>query len=299
MMYTSYQIDVEGHLLDAQGFNLHLDSPALVFLHGITGSNAQWRYGGDAPYLARFRWYTLGLPGHFPSIAPLGFTAAEVNAATLARVMGQAVRELVGQRPVVLIGHSTGGFAALNIAANARTSVNLMGVVSVAGFAQGRWAGSLGLLQRFARLGAVGRFLFEASLQFVTLHPWVFGLSVLTSFVRDWRGYVSHPALQQSAFEAYHDARQQDRRAIMAYFQAMPYVDIVADLCRIDVPALVIAGDRDPIVPPTQAALIARQIQGAEQVMMPGVGHLPQGERGEHFDKLMAGWLARHVTATS
>lgn len=47
------------------------------------------------------------------------------------------------------------------------------------------------------------------------------------------------------------------------------------------IPALVVAGDADPIVPPEESAAMARAIPGAEFVLVPGTAHLAHLEQPE------------------
>jgi 3-oxoadipate enol-lactonase len=54
-------------------------------------------------------------------------------------------------------------------------------------------------------------------------------------------------------------------------------------LPTIDVPALVLVGEKDELTPPSEAAAIASGIPGAKLVVIPESGHLPPLERPEAF----------------
>lgn len=133
---TPHTFMIEGHQLVAYGFNTHLSQTPVVLLHGITASANSWLVG-PPPVLAHYPWYSLSLPGHFPAQFPLGFASADLTPELVARLVSTAVRQLAGGRPAILIGHSTGGFAALAVAATAPELV--AGVVCISGFVQGRW----------------------------------------------------------------------------------------------------------------------------------------------------------------
>ena len=52
---------------------------------------------------------------------------------------------------------------------------------------------------------------------------------------------------------------------------------------KLTMPALVITGDDDRIVPTEQSIRLAREIHGAELVVIPNCGHLPQEECSQEF----------------
>ncbi len=110
---------IDGHKLVALVFNADKrgKTPPIVFIHGIGASVNFWATGQPAMLKDRY-WASLSLPGHMPATFPDGFTSDDIQAAVLAQVMGEAVRRLAGGVPAVLVGHSTGGFMALSIAAH-------------------------------------------------------------------------------------------------------------------------------------------------------------------------------------
>jgi poly(3-hydroxyalkanoate) depolymerase len=62
-------------------------------------------------------------------------------------------------------------------------------------------------------------------------------------------------------------------------------------LGRIAAPTLVLAGDRDPIVPPRNARILARRIPSARLEIVRGAGHLLVIDRAEHCAAIIAGFL--------
>jgi pimeloyl-ACP methyl ester carboxylesterase len=72
-------------------------------------------------------------------------------------------------------------------------------------------------------------------------------------------------------------------------------VDSTPDLARIAVPALVVSGAEDALVPPSEAEAMAKAIPGARLALFPGAGHLPNFEAPAAFNDAVAAFLASGV----
>ncbi|MBK8986165.1 MAG: alpha/beta hydrolase [Chloroflexi bacterium] len=291
---TRHTFMVEGHQLVAYGFNTHLSQTPIVLLHGITASANSWLVG-PPPVLAHYPWYSLSLPGHFPAQFPLGFASADLTPELVARLLSTAVRQLVGGRPVILIGHSTGGFAALAVAATAPELV--AGVVCISGFVQGRWTGVLGMLQGLARNGRFAQSLFKANFKLLGQNRWYYR-QALGFYARDKKALYTHPELAAFIALNHPDARRLSSAAMLTWFQRMPQTDITDWLTAVTAPTLVLFGDSDPIVPPAQGERIAAGLPQSQKVVFSGVGHLPTSERTPEFRRVLADWLNDHKNRT-
>jgi len=64
-------------------------------------------------------------------------------------------------------------------------------------------------------------------------------------------------------------------------------------LREITVPTLVVCGEEDVITPRAEAEILQRGIKGAELVMIPKSGHLPSMETPEAFNVALSGFLSR------
>lgn len=62
----------------------------------------------------------------------------------------------------------------------------------------------------------------------------------------------------------------------------------------VGVPTLVISGDDDNIVPPSDADLLALRIPGAQRVLLKECGHMPQEEQPEQFFAAVLAFIRRH-----
>ncbi|MBN1919990.1 MAG: alpha/beta hydrolase [Anaerolineae bacterium] len=282
-------LTVDDYQLAAVCLNPGAPGEPVILLHGITSSIYAWALQPPC-VLAQGPCYSLSLPGHFPATFPAGLQPEALTAEMIARVLSAAIRELVDDRPVTLIGHSTGGFAALAVAAS--TPALARRVISVSGFAQGCWTGALGLYQKLVRSGAPGRAVYKALYKLSGLSP-VLLKSAMRIYVADARAFYAYPDLPDMLCRAYPAFKQLDLNAMIHYFARMPEIDISDWLPRITAPLLALTGDRDPTVPPAQAQQIADLVEGAELAVIAEAGHLPFAERATEYNAILAQWLAR------
>jgi pimeloyl-ACP methyl ester carboxylesterase len=77
--------------------------------------------------------------------------------------------------------------------------------------------------------------------------------------------------------------------AIAADIGAQPLLT-PAELHRIDCPAMVVCGDRDPFVPPEHAAGLARQLPGGRLFVVPDCGHEVMARRPGLFNEATTGF---------
>lgn len=283
-------ITVDDHKLAAVCLNPGVAGEPIILLHGITSTIAFWQVN-PAPYLLKAGpCYALSLPGHHPAVAPPDFKLRRLKPEDLVHLLYDAIGQLVGEGPVTLIGHSTGSFAALALAAAYPKLARR--VVSVSGFAHGRWIGILGAYQHVIRLGWPGQACFKVMYRFSGLCPATFRWS-MRFYAADAKAMYAHPDLDEAIELTYPSFRQLDLNAMIPYFRDMPWTDITNQLSQIQAQTLIVTGHRDPIVPPAQSRQIAQRIQGAELVMIKGAGHMPFLERSKTYHTRVAAWLAQ------
>ncbi|MEQ9133041.1 MAG: alpha/beta fold hydrolase [Salinisphaeraceae bacterium] len=140
-------IDVYGHRIAIASHNEEADGPPLVVIHGVSLSLNVWPHALHHTLRHR-RWYAVGLPAHFPSQPPAGFNDQPMPPSLFGHGLLEAIRAVIGDEAFTVMGHSTGGYSALAIAAEAPDQVRA--VCAISPVAQGRWRGIIGLLQFLA-----------------------------------------------------------------------------------------------------------------------------------------------------
>lgn len=284
--YRIHKID--GFEMASYEMGAHFESTPLIFIHGIATSINFWRVG-QTPYIQEnFHWCSLSLPGHYPAAFPREFATSHLTPELIADLAMQSIQQLIGDRPFVICGHSTGGFTALAVAA--RYPERVKGVISVAGFARGKWHGILGLMQKTARMGPLGQMLFKINFGMMKRSRWLFEFGI-GMYTADAHSMKNSPYYIPTIDTIYPDFTHIHLDAIMHYFKRMPEIDISTWLPKIRVPTLVVTGADDSIVPASEADWIAKHIPQSTLVKIPESGHVVMAERAEAYNTAIVTWL--------
>jgi pimeloyl-ACP methyl ester carboxylesterase len=291
MTKTKYEtFIINGHTLATAQIHPEAQGEPVILVHGVMGSIAAWQVKPLLVALAHGPCYTLSLPGHFPAAFSPDFRQEHLTAEWMAELMAEGIRRLVGERPITLMGHSAGGFAVLNVAAHYPNIARR--VVSISGFAHGRWTGALGIYQRLARMGKAGKTVFKTLYRVAGAVPGMFR-NVLRVFSTDPQAQYANSAVGQVIEETMYNYQNLDLDAIIHYFSVMPDTDISSMLPNIQVPILAITGDGDPVVPPDESRKIAAQAPNAALALIRGAGHLPFVERPVEYQAALSEWLQK------
>lgn len=260
-------VPVNGHVVAADVHLRDNTRPPTVFLHGLLTTVAVApRVFGDP---AEESWIALSLPGHHPGRLAVGTRPAAVDVDLLAGLAEAALAATVGSRRVIAVGWSTGGFAALALAA--RHPERVAAVATLAGFARGsRIGGSIAWMAWLARSG-LGAAAVRAGLwaggRLPSLHH-----AIVRSGAADGPAARSvPPALLQMLHREF---SRLDPRELVTLLAALAELDLTADLAAIHCPAWVAAGGRDPFVPLDETRRLAAGLRDATLTVYDTGGHL-------------------------
>ena len=287
-MHSVKEIYIGEHKIVAKVFNEDKTGIPVIFIHGITATIDLWEPIQIPIFSENFRWYSLSLPGHFPALLPNDFKNESLTPDMMSQVLTRAIKEIVDEAPVILVGHSTGGFAALCIAANNPGFAT--GIISISGFAHGRWTGALGIFQKLARLGIIGRLLFKVNFSILASNRWIYRSGV-GLYANDRKALYSNPNFQSVLGIAYKGTKELDLNSLLPFFNRLPDIDISELLPSITAPTLALAGERDPIVPPEQSRIIAERVSKGKKILLAGGGHLPMLERQKEYNHAITNWI--------
>jgi 3-oxoadipate enol-lactonase len=243
--------------------------PALVFLHGYPLNHSMWQSQLEA-LSTDHRVVLLDLPG-------FGL-AAERSVPDTLEGFAERVQDLLAHHVpgrAVIVGHSFGGYVALQLFREHPerfAGLVLADTRSEADSVEAREK-RLALVQRLEKPGETLD-VEESTRGLLAPATWEAGgplVDRVRAMVRDARS----PALRGSLSAMAHRP------------------DLTPVLASINVPTLVVWGEEDRLIPPSQSRSMVARIRGGEGVGIPGAGHLPAVEAPGPFESALRSWLSR------
>jgi pimeloyl-ACP methyl ester carboxylesterase len=255
------------------------EGPPLVLLHALGESALDWRW--VLPALAHTnRVYAPDLPGFGYSAKP----SAEYSPAFFTRFVG-AYLDALGLDRTAVVGNSIGGLAALRLALSEPARITALGLVASAGLGQ-----EVTYALRLPTLPGYG----EAAV--------AWGKTPLGALGRAWSrvpllfGRPEHvPAewiTEQTKIGQLPGFTEATTAALRAQVDLGGQREVLVDqLPHLQMPALVIWGERDRVFPYSQGQKALSHLRQGSLELVPDCGHLPQVERPDRFTAILGRFL--------
>jgi pimeloyl-ACP methyl ester carboxylesterase len=253
--------------------------PPVVLLHGIGRSLEDWTEQHEL-LRGRYRVYSVDLPGYGKS-EPL---AEPYTVAALARFVADFLDAVEIAEPAHLVGNSLGGAVAMQLAVQAPDRVASLVLVNSAGFGR-----EVTIALRLLAIRPLGRLLLRPSrnsarrVERSLFHDQAFVTQarVEHTFALAQRPHAARVLLETvrglGTFRGVHPQwRQTLLRAVAA----------------LDIPTLVVWGDRDLILPAAHLEAARALLPHARTHLFADTGHMPQIERAEAFSQLVGNFWA-------
>jgi len=240
--------------------------PAVLLLHGLGVDGSSWGYQIPPLSEAGFRPIAPDLPGFGRSVAAAGRW-------TIAKVTGDVVRFVVGLtgKPVVVVGLSLGGTIALQIALDYPQWVEKLVLANTFACLRPQRFDEMGyLLGRFVVANLRGKE-YQAGMVARRLFP--------NAEQADLRREITDRILLA------------DQRIYREAMQSLALFDVRHRLAEIQVPTLVISGQRDTTVPLFNQRVLVQRIPGARQVIIPDAGHAVIVDQVAAFNRELIGFV--------
>jgi pimeloyl-ACP methyl ester carboxylesterase len=262
------------------------DAPPIILTHGWGANSTEWNYL-KTELLGDFQLIVWDLPGLGKSTRP---TNRDYSTENLSQDL-EAVLELTGDRPAILLGHSIGGMITLTFcrlfpeALRAR----VRGIALV----QTTYTNPVRTTKMASFFTALQR---PVIVPLLHLAIWLSPLVWLSN----WMSYLNGSAFLSTKSSGFAGTESWEALNFVTRFQlqASPAVlaqgmfgmlryDATAALKAIKVPALVVAGNRDPVCTPEASERMQRDIPGAQLVRLAPAKHMGLIEHHAHFAKIV------------
>jgi pimeloyl-ACP methyl ester carboxylesterase len=266
------------------------NAPVVLFVHGMGAWSELWRATLVATAAAGFRAVALDLP-------PFGYSERPARPAysredQARRILG--VIDALGVRQVTLVGHSFGGGPTMEAVLLAPERVKTL-VLADAAIGLDSPVSSGGMVAAVLRVRALRNAIVATT---VTNPPMTRRL--LSRFVEKQDAItearlaiLQAPLALKGATSAFGDWLIEFVTSTEAPLSKRP------DAYRaLKVPTLIIWGDKDTTTPLAQGQRISQLISGSELAVMAGVGHMPQIEDVEQFNRLLVTFLRKQSAAS-
>jgi 3-oxoadipate enol-lactonase len=244
------------------------DGPPVLLLHGLGSCAADWTW--QTPALERiYRVVAVDLPGHGASPLPRGRLTIEGMADRVASLLAG-----LDAGPAHVVGLSLGACVGLRLVLQAPGRVRSLTLVNP--FACVRLRGPADVARLATRLTLLAAAPMPRLAAHVAgrLFPWP-----------EQRG------LREAAVAS---LAATSRRGYAAARRALARFDVRGQLTAVRRPTLVVAGDRDLVVPLGLKLTLGAAIPGARLAVVPGSGHATPYDRPEVFNRLLLEFLAAH-----
>jgi pimeloyl-ACP methyl ester carboxylesterase len=274
------------------------DAPPIILTHGWGANSTEWDYL-KKELADDFRLIVWDLPGLGRSTRP---TNRDYSLDNLARHL-EAVLGLGGDRPAILLGHSIGGMITLTFCRlfpqALGTRVRGIALVQTTYTNPVRTTNMAGLLTALERPVIV-------PLLYLTI--WLSPLLWLSNLM----SYLNGSALLSTKSSGFANTETLEELEFVTRFQlqASPAVlargmfgmlryDATATLKSINVPAMVVAGDRDPVCKPEAGERMKRDIPGAQLAKLAPAKHMGLIEHHRHFAEIVGKFASVCFQTTS
>ena len=243
---------------------------SLVFLHGVGGGHHAW--DAQLPFFAAngYGAHAWDQPGYGESAIVEPYDLAHVCAALIRLI------DKLDDGPVVLVGHSMGGFIAQETYARSAAHVKGLALCFTSAAFGG---GSSAFAREFidARIGPLDEGKTMAD--------------IAARLMPTMRGAKSDPGGLAQAERIMSRIPPETYRKAVALLTTF---DRREELARIAVPTLLVAGADDKVAPAPVMERMKAKIPGAELVVLEGCGHLGPMDQPNEFNAALLSFLRRN-----
>ncbi|HMV78301.1 MAG TPA: alpha/beta hydrolase [Leptospiraceae bacterium] len=281
------EIHLEGHTITYEEFGT--GNEEFVFLHGWCSCRVIWDTVID-DFTVLGKCYTIDLPGHYPGIAPAGFRKFTFR--DVVDLQAAAIRKMVKNEKVTLVGHSVGGLVAIALSVYHPDLVDR--VVAICPALSGPVTGFFYFLK--LAMDMHWGFLLEGAWKVFHLPETMAQFFSLGTYDHD--RFMKLPETREFLNDYGENLAKLEPSVMASYLQMFDVTDFRPQLPNVNVPALIIATKHDKIVPEKYHHYAAAHIPGAELIQLNNSGHVPTIEERDLCIPGIIEWLKKTDSET-
>lgn len=264
----------------------------IVLVHGLLTNPRFWWWDQIAGMLPYGNVHCISLTGHYPSEMSQP-ARRRIDEAFLVNMVDAQLRMLgLTEKPVILIGHSTGALVSLVYGLHRPERVKALGLFSTLSHGIEE-AGIYGFFQFLTRhCHSPGRWLYGLTLRLNgashRFHRFLVG-----DVAYDRKALFAYPQFDQWVERYFPHIRKLDARQTLPWLRDLHDIDVTRRLSELRVPVLLLYGKNDPYVDCRGAEAMKARLSGASVTchVIEHSGHLYMFETPELFSSLVHDWL--------
>lgn len=263
-------------------------STPVILLHGLFMTPSFWAPENYHPLSEHFTVHPICLPGHYPC-PPLPADQSLTKETVLACLDSQ-LDALVGETPAVLIGHSTGGMLALFYAS--QRPHRICRVISVGGTENGAEEDPTYRFFQYATAhwGKLGGALLPPALWLSSASAWLHR-HFMSEALAHPDVMLKQPEIRAIIARYLPDLNRLDRSSMTRMLRDLQYFDATDELGQMQVPTLIICGDKDCYVTRDRTYRLGDLIPNAQVHIFDDCGHMCMWEKPDMFYGLILKFL--------
>lgn len=289
--------DSKGNQYFCLGYHTERKGIPIILIHGLLLNPYFWWVDHidkisehtDSPI------YSISLLGHYPSVINV---REKIDEHYLSSMVDYQIKKLVGNVPVVVMGHSTGALAAFCFALENPERVH--SIISVSTYPHGREEGGMFLFFQWLhlRLGRLGSFIFKyiAKMNSFNIR---FHKYLLSDTAFNKEKMFAYPRFDDYIASYFPSNQHLDSYSVGYYLHDLYEVDITNRLKEIECPCLLMFAENDPYIDWNSGKNIAAQLTScqARLEIIKNTGHLYMFETVDLFYSALLPWLEQNVTS--
>jgi pimeloyl-ACP methyl ester carboxylesterase len=243
-------------------------SPGVLLLHGLGATGDSWQLQIPALIDAGFRVIVPDMRGFGKSTFPGGHNTPEIMAQDMTNLT-----ESLSLENFHLVGISLGGTVALKLVLANPKKVN-----------------SIVITNSFAKLRPkkISLWIFYV-MRLILVH--LIGIDAQARYVANRLFPKPEQHNLRSAFRE--QVGQSNPHGYRSTMRSLAMFDVSSEIRNIDVPAVVITGEKDSVVPPASQTELAELIPGTQQIFIPDAGHAVIVEKPDAYNQVLCEFLLK------